>query len=56
MSSKAEAGLAIFQRRVGQEEGVGEWHTVDQKQIDLFADATVDHQFIQVDAERAGEM
>ena len=56
MSSKAEAALAIFQQRVGQEEGVGEWHTVDQKQIDIFADATLDHQFIHVDPEKAAEL
>jgi acyl dehydratase len=56
MSSNAEAALAIFQRGVGQEEGVGEWHTVDQKQIDLFADATLDHQFIHVDPEKAAEL
>jgi len=56
MSSKAEAALALFQGRVGQEEGVGEWHTVDQKQIDLFADATLDHQFIHVDPQKAAEL
>ena len=56
MSSKAEAALTIFQQRVGQEEGVGEWHTVDQKQIDLFADATFDHQFIHVDPEKSAEL
>ena len=56
MSSKAEAALTIFQQRVGQEEGVGEWHTVDQKQIDLFADATLDRQFIHVDPEKAAEL
>ena len=56
MSSKAEAALTIFQQRVGQEEGVGEWHTVDQKQIDLFADATLDHQFIHVDPQKAAEL
>jgi acyl dehydratase len=56
MSSKAETALDIFQQRVGQEEGVGEWHTVDQKQIDLFADATLDHQFIHVDPEKAAEL
>jgi len=56
MSSKAEAALALFQARVGSEEGVGEWHTVDQKQIDLFADATLDHQFIHVDPEKAAKL
>lgn len=38
---------------VGQEVGVSEWHTIDQQQIDLFADATGDHQWIHVDPERA---
>jgi acyl dehydratase len=56
MSSNAEAALAIFQPRVGREEGVSAWHQVDQKQIDLFADATLDHQFIHVDPERAAEL
>lgn len=56
MASNAEAALEIFHRHVGKEEGVGEWHTVDQKQIDLFADATLDHQFIHVDPKRAAEL
>ena len=56
MSSKAETALALFQQRVGQEEGVGDWHTVDQKQINLFADATLDHQFIHVDPEKAAQL
>ncbi|WP_426443112.1 MaoC family dehydratase [Bradyrhizobium genosp. P] len=42
-----------YMKLVGQEVGVSEWHTVDQKQIDAFADATNDHQFIHVDPERA---
>jgi acyl dehydratase len=53
MASKAEAGLELLKARVGKEEGVGEWHTVSQPQIDQFADATGDHQFIHVDPERA---
>jgi len=56
MPTHAEAALAIFQRHLGSEEGVGEWHTVDQKQIDLFADATLDHQFIHVDPVKAAEL
>ena len=56
MASKAEEGLAIFQKHLGSEEGVGEWHTVDQKQIDLFADATLDHQFIHVDPVKSAEL
>ena len=38
---------------VGQEIGVSDWITVTQERIQLFADATNDHQWIHVDAERA---
>ncbi|HEX7719630.1 MAG TPA: MaoC/PaaZ C-terminal domain-containing protein, partial [Woeseiaceae bacterium] len=30
-----------------------DWLTIDQARIDAFADATLDHQFIHVDAARA---
>lgn len=33
--------------------GVSGWHRIDQQQIDRFADATLDHQWIHVDKERA---
>ena len=51
--SNAEAALALFQKQVGNEEGVGEWFTVTQEQINQFADATLDHQWIHVDADKA---
>jgi acyl dehydratase len=38
---------------VGQEVAVSEWITVTQEQVNQFADATGDHQWIHVDAERA---
>ncbi|MET7763319.1 MaoC family dehydratase [Streptomyces sp. NPDC005336] len=38
---------------VGEELGPSDWLEVDQKRIDLFADATGDHQWIHVDAEKA---
>ena len=38
---------------VGQEVGVSPWRAVTQHMIDLFADATDDHQFIHCDPERA---
>src|SRR5437016_13836499 len=38
---------------VGKETRVGDWHTVTQEEIDQFADATGDHQWIHVDPERA---
>lgn len=38
---------------VGREVGVTDWLAVEQARIDQFADATDDHQYIHVDAERA---
>ena len=38
---------------VGQEIAVSDWITVTQEQIDQFAEATGDHQWIHVDVERA---
>ncbi|GAA2080507.1 MaoC family dehydratase [Streptomyces albiaxialis] len=40
---------------VGQELGTSGWLEIDQKRIDLFADATGDHQWIHVDPERAAD-
>lgn len=42
-----------FEKYVGKELGVSDYHTITQDQINLFADATLDHQWIHVDAERA---
>jgi acyl dehydratase len=38
---------------VGEHLGVSRWHTVTQHQVDLFAEATGDHQWIHTDPERA---
>jgi acyl dehydratase len=38
---------------VGKETRVGDWHLVTQEEINQFADATGDHQWIHVDVERA---
>jgi len=40
---------------VGQETGVSDWFKIDQDRINQFADVTVDHQFIHVDAEAAAK-
>ena len=37
----------------GEELGVSEWYLVTQDEVDAFADATGDHQYIHVDPERA---
>jgi acyl dehydratase len=44
---------AEFEAYLGQELGVSGWHIIDQQQIDKFADATIDHQWIHTDPERA---
>ncbi len=44
-----------FASYLGKEIGVSEWHTIDQKQINQFADATLDHQWIHIDEERAAK-
>jgi acyl dehydratase len=46
-------GIEDLKGRVGQELGVSDWHEVSQADIDAFAEATDDHQFIHVDPERA---
>jgi acyl dehydratase len=38
---------------IGKETRVGDWHLVTQEEINQFADATGDHQWIHVDQERA---
>ncbi|MBI5505038.1 MAG: MaoC family dehydratase [Deltaproteobacteria bacterium] len=53
MSTNAEKAYQLFLPSVGQEEGVGEWFTIDQARINQFADVTLDHQFIHVDPEAA---
>lgn len=42
-----------FKSFLGKELGSSSWHTIDQNQIDRFADATSDYQWIHVDKERA---
>ena len=42
-----------FQALEGQEIGVSEWFDVSQEQINQFANATNDHQWIHVDIDRA---
>ncbi len=42
-----------LKQHVGRETRVGEWHTVTQAEINQFAEATGDHQWIHVDTDRA---
>lgn len=45
--------FAEYQAYEGKEIGNSEWHKIDQEQINKFADATLDHQWIHCDEERA---
>jgi acyl dehydratase len=45
--------LAELPGLVGQELGTSDWYEVTQEAVNLFADATGDHQWIHVDVERA---
>jgi acyl dehydratase len=46
-------GIEEFKKYAGQHLGYSGWRLVDQQQVNLFADATGDHQWIHVDPERA---
>ena len=46
-------GIGGLNQLVGEHLGYSEWHQVTQEQVNLFADATGDHQWIHVDIERA---
>jgi len=45
--------VAALKEYLGKELGVSDWHLVTQDEINMFADATGDHQWIHVDVERA---
>jgi acyl dehydratase len=46
-------GVDELREAKGSQLGVSEWVTIGQSQIDTFAEATGDHQWIHVDAEKA---
>ncbi|GAA5019807.1 MaoC family dehydratase [Kitasatospora paranensis] len=50
---KVFQGIEELSRAVGTHLGYSDWHTVTQKQIDTFAEATGDHQWIHVDPAKA---
>ena len=47
------ASLDALRSAIGEQLGTSDWLEIDQRRIDLFAEATGDHQWIHVDAERA---
>ena len=46
-------GVDDLRAAVGTQLGASEWRIVEQGQVDMFADATDDHQWIHIDAEKA---
>jgi acyl dehydratase len=56
MASNAEKALTILKNFEGKEEGTSDWHQIDQAQINLFGDATLDRQFIHTDPELAAKV
>jgi len=46
-------GVDELKAAVGEHLGHSDWHTITQEQIDQFAEATGDHQWIHVDTEKA---
>ena len=53
MAKLTENNYDELAARLGEKLGESEWLLVDQERINLFADATLDHQWIHVDTERA---
>src|SRR3954452_9822888 len=51
--AKVFASPSDLAASVGADLGVTDWLTVTQEQVDNFADATLDHQWIHTDSERA---
>ena len=45
--------IAEIESSAGKDLGTSDWHRIEQKHVDLFADATGDHQWIHVDPEMA---
>ncbi|MGM5068777.1 MaoC family dehydratase [Rhodococcus qingshengii] len=52
---KIFTGLDEFRTSVGSHLGFSDWIPIDQDDINAFADATGDHQWIHIDAERAAQ-
>lgn len=56
MANPRTIPYAELESLAGQEVGVSDWHLIDQPRINLFAEATGDHQWIHVNEEMAKQM
>ncbi len=55
MPTNGEKAYALFTAAVGHAPATGDWVEVTQERINLFADATDDHQFLHVDPEACAQ-
>ena len=55
MSEHAQKAYDAMSATIGGDPVAGEWFEIDQQRINDFADATLDHQFIHIDPERAAQ-
>jgi acyl dehydratase len=53
MAARIINGIEELKTLVGEEVAVSPWFEVTQERINAFADATLDHQWIHIDVERA---
>jgi acyl dehydratase len=53
MSQIVIGSFEDFEKYIGQQLGLSAYHQITQNQINVFADATIDHQWIHTDPERA---
>lgn len=53
MSKVIISSFEELEKLIGHDLGVSEYHQFTQEQINLFADATLDHQWIHIDSQRA---
>ena len=55
MSENAKNAAEAIRATIGQDPVAGEWFELTQERIQDFADATLDHQFIHLDPEKAAQ-
>ncbi|RHX84309.1 MaoC family dehydratase [Leptospira stimsonii] len=55
MAKVVLSSFAELEAYTGKEIGVSDYHTITQEQVNRFADATLDHQWIHTDPERAAK-
>ncbi len=53
MADPKTVAFADLESLAGKAVGTSGWHTIDQDRVNMFAEATGDHQWIHVDVERA---